>query len=70
MSAAAEDYRRFADECFRSARVAKTEAERKTFLDMAKIWTKAAAKLANGHAGSAAMTRSARGSESELPEAK
>jgi hypothetical protein len=66
MSTAAEDYRRFADECYRSARAAKTEAERKTFLDMAKIWTKAAAKLTNGHAVSSAT----RESDSELPEAR
>ena len=49
MTTAAEDYQHFADECLRWARDAKTEAERKTFLDMAKVWTKAAAKLANGY---------------------
>jgi hypothetical protein len=50
MSTAAKDYQHFADECLRWARDASTEADRKTFLDMAKIWAKAAAKLTDGHA--------------------
>jgi hypothetical protein len=40
----ANDYQRFADECMASARAAKTDAERKTFLDLPRAWTLAAAK--------------------------
>jgi hypothetical protein len=36
------EYQQFADECMRSAREAKTDAERKAFLDMARAWTKMA----------------------------
>jgi hypothetical protein len=39
----ADEYRQFAEDCLRRARDAKDEAERKTFLDMAWTWTKAAA---------------------------
>jgi hypothetical protein len=46
-----EEYRIFAVECLRWARTAKTEDERKAFLDMAQLWTKAAVKLTNGEAG-------------------
>jgi hypothetical protein len=56
MSTAAEDYQHFAEECLRWARDARTEADRKAFLDMAKTWAKAAARLTNGHAVSSAMT--------------
>jgi hypothetical protein len=45
-----EQYRQFADECMQAAREAKTDAERKVFLDMAKSWTKAAAQMTNGEA--------------------
>src|ERR1700730_3257471 len=37
-----DEYQQFAEECLRWARDAKTDADRKTFLDMARIWTKAA----------------------------
>jgi hypothetical protein len=40
----ADEYGRFAKECMDSARGATTEAERKAFLDMARTWTKAAAR--------------------------
>jgi hypothetical protein len=50
MTTAAE-YRKFAEECLRWADNAKTAEEKKTFLDMAEIWVKAArAKETNGHA--------------------
>jgi hypothetical protein len=38
----ATEFRRFAEECLRSAEEAKTEPERKAFLDMARAWTQAA----------------------------
>jgi hypothetical protein len=40
-----DEYQRFADECMGWARGAKTDAERKAFLDMARAWTQAAAKI-------------------------
>jgi ribosomal protein L17 len=40
----ADEYQRYADECIEWARKAKTDAERKAFLDMALAWTKAGAK--------------------------
>ena len=43
-----DEFRQFADECLQAAREAKTDAERKAFLDMAKAWTKAAAQLTGG----------------------
>jgi hypothetical protein len=42
------EYERFAKECMDSARAARTDAERKAFLDMAKAWTPAAAKVNGG----------------------
>jgi hypothetical protein len=45
-----DEFRKFAEECMRSARDAKSDAERKVFLDMAKAWTKAAAQLTDGEA--------------------
>jgi hypothetical protein len=39
-----DEYQRFADECMGWARGAKSDAERKAFLDMARAWTQAAAK--------------------------
>ena len=39
------EYQRFADECLRWARGAKSDAERKAFLDMARAWIQAAAKM-------------------------
>jgi hypothetical protein len=45
-----DEYRLFAEESLRWARAAKTEAERRAFLDMARTWTKAAAKLTHGEA--------------------
>jgi hypothetical protein len=38
----ATEFRQFAEECLRSAELAKTEQERKAFLDMARAWTQAA----------------------------
>ena len=45
----ANEYRLFAEECLRWARSAKTEDERKAFLDMARTWTIAARNGVNGH---------------------
>jgi hypothetical protein len=44
----ADEYRQFAEDCLRWVRAAKGEEERKAFLDMARTWTKAAAKPTNG----------------------
>ena len=38
----ATQFRQFAEECLRSAEEAKTDVERKAFLDMARAWTRAA----------------------------
>ena len=38
----ATEFRQFAEECLRSAEQARTEQERKAFLDMARAWTQAA----------------------------
>jgi hypothetical protein len=43
--ATADEYQRFAEECMSWARGAKTDADRKAFLDMARAWTQAAAKM-------------------------
>jgi hypothetical protein len=43
----ADEYKHFADECMKWAREAKSDVDRKAFLDMARAWTVAAAK-ANG----------------------
>jgi hypothetical protein len=43
----ADEYRQFAEECFRWARDAKTDAARKAFLDMARAWTQAAARVSD-----------------------
>jgi hypothetical protein len=46
-----EEYQSYARECIRWARAAKTEDERKAFLDLASAWATAAAKIAaNGQA--------------------
>jgi hypothetical protein len=45
-----EEYQSYARECIRWAGEAKTELERKAFLDMARAWTSAAAEIANGKA--------------------
>jgi hypothetical protein len=45
-----DEFRKFAEECMLAAREAKTDAERKAFLDIAKSWTKAAAQMTNGEA--------------------
>jgi hypothetical protein len=45
MPTTADEYERFAKECMDGARAAETEAERKAFLDMARAWTLAAAKV-------------------------
>jgi hypothetical protein len=49
MTTTADEYRKFSEECLRWARNAKTDEERKTFLDMARAWTQAAART-NGKA--------------------
>ena len=51
---AADEYRKFAEECLRWARDAKTDEERKAFLDMARAWTQAAARM-NGEAAPTSM---------------
>jgi hypothetical protein len=43
--ATADEYQQFAEECIRWARAAETDADRKSFLDMARAWTQAAARL-------------------------
>jgi hypothetical protein len=43
-----DEYQRFADECMGWARGAKTDAERKAFLDMARAWTQAASRVNGG----------------------
>ena len=40
--ATADEYRAFAEEGLRWARAAKTDDERKAFLDIARTWTQAA----------------------------
>jgi hypothetical protein len=42
-----DQYAGFAKECLEWARGAKTDAERKAFLDLARAWTLAAAKADN-----------------------
>ena len=42
---APDEYQRYATECISWAHKAKTDAERKAFLDMARAWTQAAAKV-------------------------
>jgi len=44
----ANEYRQYADECLESARTATTEAVRKHFLDLAKMWMTAAKQLDDG----------------------
>jgi hypothetical protein len=41
----ADEYQRYATECIAWAHKAKTDADRKAFLDMARAWTQAAAKM-------------------------
>ena len=54
----ADEYRQFAEECLRWAGTAKTEEEKKAFLDMAETWTKAAAaKRTNGQVAPKAVTK-------------
>ena len=44
----AVDYRHYAQECIRGAARAKTEKERKTFLEMAHAWTRVALAASDG----------------------
>jgi hypothetical protein len=44
------EYRQFAAECMRAAREAKTDTERRAFIDIVRAWTQAAAQTANGEA--------------------
>jgi hypothetical protein len=46
--ATADDYRKYARECARFALEAQTEAERTTFLEMARAWSEAALRLEPG----------------------
>jgi hypothetical protein len=41
----ADEYQQYAEECIRAASEAKTEEERKAFLDMARAWTEAALRI-------------------------
>jgi hypothetical protein len=43
--ATSDEYRKFAEDCLRSAHAAKNNEERRAFLDMARIWTEATAKV-------------------------
>jgi hypothetical protein len=45
------EFRQFAEECLRFAEQAKTEQERKAFLDMARTWTQAAVGTGEGIPG-------------------
>jgi hypothetical protein len=57
----ADEYRQFAEDCLRWARAAKDEAEKKTFLDMARTWTKAAAaKPTNGQVAPEAVIKASK----------
>ena len=49
MAGAAEDYRRFAQECLEMARTAEDPQVRATLLHMAQVWF----RLAEGRAGDA-----------------
>jgi hypothetical protein len=42
------EYRQYARECIESARTATTEEVRRQFLELAKVWTTAAAQIDNG----------------------
>ena len=42
------DYQQYAQECVRSAAQAKTERERKAFLEMANAWTRVALAASDG----------------------
>jgi hypothetical protein len=57
MTTAAE-FRLFAEECLRFAEKAKTEPERKAFLDMARTWTQAAVGTGEGIPGTAQREKS------------
>ena len=50
--AASEECRKNAEECLGRARTAKSENDRKSFLDMARTWTQAAA-LSDGASANA-----------------
>jgi hypothetical protein len=43
-----EHFRQFADECLEWAQRARSERERKQFLEMAKVWMTAAQQLDDG----------------------
>jgi hypothetical protein len=42
------EYRQYAQQCIESARAAESEAIRQTFLDIAKLWMMAAARIDSG----------------------
>jgi hypothetical protein len=44
--AAMDEFRRYAHECLAAAAMAATETEREALLEMARIWTEAADRLA------------------------
>lgn len=46
-----DQFRQFADECIEWARTARSERERKQFLDMARLWMTAAQQIEDGMAG-------------------
>jgi hypothetical protein len=52
------EFRQFAEECLRFAEQAKTEPERKAFLDMARTWTQAAVGAGEGIPGGAQSEKS------------
>jgi hypothetical protein len=43
-----DEYRKYAAECVESARTATSEAVRKNFLDLAKMWKTAAQQIDDG----------------------
>jgi hypothetical protein len=42
------EYRQYAEECLQSARIATSEAARKQFLDLARMWMTAAQQMDDG----------------------
>jgi hypothetical protein len=44
----ASDYRKYASECVEAARKSKSDQRREHYLDMARMWTVAAARLNGG----------------------
>jgi hypothetical protein len=64
----AKEYREFADECMRWAKTARTDKERKIFIEMAGTWLRAVALAEPANPSSANVTsQMAPASHAELP---